>query len=570
MRLRSAMSADTLSPAAGSLERRRALTLPDGNSAFWPAASIALTLAAHFALAQGRAINWDEFFHYSQVHAFARGEWLQPLQTLHARVFAWALDVPGGPVDQIVAIRMVVFGFVVATAAAIYAIARRFADQATSLGCAMLYLSAGFVLQHGTSFRADAQIAGLLTTALAILLRARLGPLAIIAVAALCALATLESIKTVLYAPAFAGVAWLRWSESGLDRATLARLVAVPVAALSIFGLLYLGHAETVVTSGSSGVAAKAVVSNSGQKMFSIGGLPYYHFIAKAALLALVFAVLVVITPVILRRTALSLPEKVAVAGLWLPITVVGFYHNTAPYFYVFILAPVAAACAPALGIAAHRYSLRAICILLVVGALALLAIEDRRAQDNQRAVVAAAGEIFGKPVDYFDFPAMLGSWPKANHFMTPWGQDAYLARQAPSFRETMERRTVPLVIENSVEWEHLLRTRASSPAFLPEDVAALREGYVRYWGPLFVAGRKVAPGTAEHRSEFLVPGPYTVRGGPVRVDGQTLPPGTIVELARGYHAIGSAGADTAYLVWGANPGRPTAAAPASGFWADF
>lgn len=564
------MSADTIRPAIGVLKAPRTFAWPGADTAFWPAISIAIMLAAHFALARGRAINWDEFFHYSQVHAFVRGDWLQPLQTLHARVFVWALEIPGGPIDQIVAIRIVVFGFLLAAAGAIYAIARRFADRPTALGCVLLYLSAGFVLQHGTSFRADALVAGMLMVALALLLRAKLGVFAILVIATLCAVATLESIKVVLYAPAFLGVAWLRWSEGGFDRATLIRLVAVPVTALTVFGLLYLAHAESVVTSGSSGEAAKAVVSNSSRKMFSIGGLPYYQFIAKAALLALVFAILVVATPLVLRRSSFAASERVALAGLWLPITAVAFYHNTAPYFYVFILAPVAAACAPALSLAAQRYSLRAITLLLVVGALALLAIEDRRAQDNQRAVIAATQEIFDQPVAYFDFPAMLGSWPKANHFMTPWGQDGYLARQAPSFREIMQSRTVPLVIENSVEWEQLLRTRGASPAFLPEDVAALREGFIRYWGPLFVAGRRMEAGSLERSSEFLVPGPYTVHGAAMRVNGRVLAPGSVVELSRGVHRIGPAGPGTGFLVWGAHPGKPSEPAPSSAFWAEF
>ena len=554
------------------LSRTQPLRVPGAASLAWPIGALALMACAHLYLATFRAVNWDEFFHFSQVHIFANGGWLQPLQTLHARVFAWALDFPGGPIEQIRAIRWVVFLFVLGTVGAIYLLTRRFANRAVALTCALLYLSAGFVLQHATSFRADAMIAALLMASLAILARAPLRPLTLLAIAALPALAAVESIKVVLYAPAFAGIAWLRWSESGFDRRTLLRLAAIPLLAAVLFGLLYLGHAHGLGGgAGATDGAAAQVVRNSGAKMFALGGLPYYVFILKAALLALVFAVLVLCTPwVLAREDSRPRDERIALAGLWLPITVVSFYHNTAPYFYVFILPPVAVACAPAAARLIERYSLRAVCCLAAVSGLALLAIEDRRAQGNQAQIIAAADAIFDEPVAYFDFPAMLGAWPKANHFMTPWGQDGYLARQMPSFRALMERQPVPLVIENSPAFEQLFGTTGSVPDFLPEDADTLRENYVRYWGPLHVAGRIANGGAGQQTSAFLVPGPYTVLDAPMVVDGRSLSVGSVVQLARGVHTIGAAGPKDARLIWGDRPGVPADPAPATPFWADF
>lgn len=555
---------------AHALPRPRSLAIPAGDALFWPLAALAVVVTAHLHLAVNRAINWDEFYHYSQINTFAQGGWLQPLQTLHARLFAWALHIPGGPVEQIVAIRLVVFAFVMATAGSIYLVAVRFAERSVALVSVLLYLSAGFVLQHGTSFRADGLIAGLLMPALAVLARVRLGPLAIGAVAMLSAVAALESIKVVLYAPAFAGIAWLRWSEAEFDRTTLARLLAIPCAAGAIFALLYFAHGHSLGSFEAASAAGETVVRNSGRKMFAIGGLPYYHFILKAALLALVFALIVLATPLVIGRGQRPVHEKIALAGLWLPLVVVGFYHNTAPYFYVFILAPVAASCGPATARAIARYSLRSVCALVVVGALALLAFEDNRAQANQKRVISAAETIFGRPVAYFDFPAMMGRWPKANHFMTPWGQDAYLAGQAPSFREIMQARPVPLVIENSPEFEQLFRMRGPVAAFLPADAAVLRANYVRYWGPLFVAGRVVRAGRTVFTSEFLVPGPYTVLDASLEIDGRSYPSGAVIDLARGPHSLRATGPRDALLVWGAKPSAPSEPAPISPFWTRF
>lgn len=547
----------------------RRLAIPGPNSLAWPIAGLALLACAHLYLATNRAINWDEFFHYSQIHQLARGEPLQPLQTLHARLFGWILDLPGGPIDQIRAARWVIFALLMSAAGSIYLLASRFAARPIALTSALLYLSAGFVLQHGTSLRADGMLAALLMGALALLGRARLTPLAIVAAGALCGLAALESIKVVLYAPAFLGLAWLRWSEAKFSRTALLRLAAIAVSAGVIFALLYLAHASGLGGTQVADRAAERVVQNSGHKMFAIGGLPYYRFILKAALLALVFAVLVLWTPETLLRSDAPRDERIALAGLWLPISVVAFYHNTAPYFYVFILAPVAVACAPAAGRLIERYSLRAVCCLAALSGLALLAIEDPRAQGNQARIISAAATIFRQPVAYFDFPAMLGAWPKANHFMTPWGQDAYLSGEAPSFREIMQARPVPLVIENSPAFEQLYETREPVPDFLPEDAAALRANYIRYWGPLFVAGRTIPGKAPAHTAEFLVPGPYRVIGGPAVIDGRVFAPGAVVRIERGTHSL-AAPEQTTRLVWGEHPGVPADAPPTTPFWADF
>lgn len=556
--------------AAPARPRPTGFALPGRDALAWPLAALALMAALHLDIALNRAVNWDEFFHYSQVRTFRAGGWLDPLQTLHARLFAWAAELPGNAVEHIRAIRPVIYGFVLLAALAIFLMAERFAARGPALTCALLYLSSGFVLQHGASFRADAMVAALLMAALALLLRVRLGAAAIVAIGLLCAIATLETIKAVLYAPAFLGIAWLRWAESGYDRRTMARLAAVPAAAVALFGLLYLAHGQALGDAAAASEAATQVVARSGRKMFALGGLPYYVFILKAALLALVFAVCVVIAPGLIARRGGSGARKVALAGLWLPICVLGFYHNTAPYFYVFILPPVAVACAPAAAWLIERYSLRALACLLAVSGLAVWAIEDRQAQSKQRAVLGAAEAIFAGPVAYFDFPAMLGGWPKANHFMTPWGQDAYLGGGAPSFRAIMQARTVPLVVEIEPMFERLYAGAGPTPYFLPADAAALRENYVSFWGPFRLAGREVPAGAPARTTEFLVPGPYTVVGGAVLLDGRRLAPGSVVPIARGPHALRAIGPEDARLIWGDRLREPASPPPDPPYWAEF
>ncbi len=147
---------------------------PGASSLFWPMAGIVLALAAHLYLALTRAINWDEFYHYSQVQKLAQGTLTEPLQTLYTRAFVWVVDLPGVGVDHIIMIRIFMLLCEIIVAAAIFGAASRFVARVPAMLCALAYLTAGHVLQHGTSFRFDAPAAAMLMTAAWILLRFRL------------------------------------------------------------------------------------------------------------------------------------------------------------------------------------------------------------------------------------------------------------------------------------------------------------------------------------------------------------------------------------------------------------
>ena len=75
--------------------------LPDASSTTWLYTLVALLAGLHLNMVLGRAINWDEFWFYSQVEVVARGEWIQPLQTIHTRAVTWPPLLPGGEIDQI-------------------------------------------------------------------------------------------------------------------------------------------------------------------------------------------------------------------------------------------------------------------------------------------------------------------------------------------------------------------------------------------------------------------------------------------------------------------------------------
>jgi hypothetical protein len=242
---------------------------------------------------------------------------------------------------------------------------------------------------------------------------------------------------------------------------------------------------------------------------------------------------------VLLRRGSLTLSagDKTALAGLWLPIVSPAFYHNTAPYFYVFILAPVAVACAAVLPLLARRYSMAGVSSVLVVLAGLTWAMDDHSGTlDRQRQLQRAADRLFPQRIAYFDQAGMLGRHRKMNSFMTPWGTEIYLRGDVPSMRATMERTAVPLVVDNNPMFRNALNG-IPDRHLLPQDAAA---------------------------------GPYTVRGGDVMIDGASHPIGDVVRIDRGVHRLRTSGGHDARLVWGDRLHVPLTAPPPEPYWTGF
>jgi hypothetical protein len=537
--------------------------IPGAGSIFWPVAGIVLALAGHLYLALTRAINWDEFYHYSQVQKLAQGTLTEPLQTVYARAFVWAVDLPGVGVDHIVAIRLFMFLCVIVIAAAIFGAASRFVGRVPAAFCSLIYLTAGYVLQHGTSFRFDAPAAALLMTAAWMLLRFRLSIGPILAVGLLAGLSAMLTIKTILYAPVFLGIAWLLWSEADNKRRLLFQLAAVGAAALGSFALIYLAHASSLA--GNSDVEAMKVVSRAGGKMFHFGYVTYWLSMVKGVQLSLVLALVILAFPIMVWKAALSKPEKLALTGFYLPILTLFFYHNTAPYFYVYMLPPVTVACGVVLASLVARYRSISVTALLLLGAGFVFYNEPPNTIERQRQILRVADTMFPGGVAYFDSCAMLGSFPKANVFMTPWGIDQYLLGGFPSLEKTMASKPVPLVVNDDYMFEDALSGKGDVPAFLPGDLAAIRDTFVHLWGPFWIAGEDIPARASGHAFKVRVPGFYTVRGASVTIGDRMVAPGQFVHLERGVYRASTTGEKGARLIWGKDvkvPAQPDAGGP--------
>lgn len=531
--------------------------LPGQNTAFWPAAAVVLLLAMQATMVFTRAINWDEYFFFHQVTEFAGGTLTLPLQTIHVRLFGWLPDLFATSVDHIVVARVAMFGFELGTLACIFLLARKFSDQVVAAMTTLLYLSAGYVLQHGFSFRVDPMVTFALMAALAVLAHSRFSVWGVITFGLFAGIAGMISVKAVLYFPAFAGIALMRLDESNWSKDGIIRIAACALAAIISFAVFFMLHSHGLSDGRTSAAQGGTLLGNAAGWMFFIGVPPYWTMAVKSAMMAPLMYAAIVVSPFMLWRGKRSRHQKIGLIGLWMPLISIFFYTNTAAYFYVFVLAPVAVACVDAVRWAIDKYCAIVTASALVSIATGIWILEDRTTIDRQRQLEKNVYAIFAQPVTYMDHNYMLGAWPKANGFMTPWNMNRYRATGEPEYRAALLSNEVPLVLANWWTIRAML-DKKDDTLLVPDDNAAMRDNYVNISEFIWLAGKEFPAASGPLESEFLVPGIYTLESGSLTINGEQLVQGDTITISRGRHTILNANNEPARLVWGDNLAIPS------------
>lgn len=532
----------------------------------WLVALIGVMAAMQLSMALGRSINWDEFWFYSQVEVVARGEFIQPLQTIHTRVFFWLPRMGGSEIDHILIARLVMWVCALVTAGGIYLLAEKFSDKRTALLAVAAYMGAGFVLQHSTAFRVDPIVTTLLTMALVVAARSRLSTAWIAVLGALIGLAAMVTIKFVLWAPAFFGIALWKWHDEGYDWRYIARWFAAGAVSLSVFALLYWLHSSDMSPSQISG-SAEATLTASADRMFHFFGSPHGDVAFKGFATALPLVIAAALLPWALTQSEQPIAKKLGILGLWAMLLTPAYYFNAYPYFFPFILPPVAVACAISIPLFTKRYGQLTFAALTLLSAAGIWMVDARGVTERQQSLVAAVHEVFPEPVNYIDCCGMIGSFNKVNEFRTQWGVALYQQSGRPLILETLSEQTVPLLIDNNREFSRAM-DGSDTTTFHASDIEAMRETYIRHWGDIFVAGRDIAPGETLAWN-VLVPGTYTVDAGPIFIDGRSYETGSQIELARGQISLGNDASQSARLIWGKGLKRPLADPPEQ-YWTSF
>lgn len=535
------------------------------------AAVAAVFLLLVLFVAFQRNINWDEFHFLAQVYTYDRGALTEPFQTFHVHLFRWLVWLPLDEPSQIVAGRLVMVLLQLGTCMAIAAISLRFFELRTTLLVVATFMAAGFVVEHGASFRTDPVLSFSLMASLAIMFASRLGPVQLAAAGLLAALALIVSIKAALYLPPFfAALVW-RIRQDGW-RFAIGRFAGAALVVAAALAALWAFHAGSLdapeALSKSTGHADAALEKT----VLSQGLFPRARYIL-AWLLSGLIAKLAIVAGIAMALVAAFGKDRGLVPAILLlaaPVLCLVFYRNAYSYFFPFLLPPVVIAS----GFACRRMARPEIATAMHVVLLASLVLAIPRYaykdQQAQRETIAAVKAAFPQPTPYVDRSAMIPSYPKVGFFMTSWGLEAARASGTDVMTGIVRNRQPRFVVANSGALSYALDPAGETAPVLRlsgRDEQTLRENFVHHWGAIWVAGKRLTASSEPRVFELLIPGVYTLEcaGGPVIIDGSERKCGTILSLEKGEHTIFASRPAEVILRTGAelvSPGRPPSKKP--------
>lgn len=524
------------------------------------------SFAIMLVLARTHNVNWDEFYFLSLVHAHLDGRLDRPMQTFFVHLFGWLGAVPGDEMQQIFIARLVMLALFAATAASVFRIAAALTDTRAAWVATLAFVTSGFVIGHGASFRADPIAAFLLTSALALVLTTQMRLVQIVATAVLCALAVLVTIKSVLFMPAFLGA--LIWRME--NRAVFWRIIGAAVLVPAIVIPLFLWHASGIDVAPGKELGANA---QNALTTTLLGGriLPR----AREILVWLPLSFGLIALAWMGLRAARNPRMLIVLLLLAAPVLSIVIYRNAFPYFFPFIVPTLAVVAA--FGAARLRRTPTALFVLVLLmmlsgGAQSILSLgEDNRVQ---RATIAEVHRLMPTPVPYIDRNGMVSQFEKVGFFMSTWGLLNYRAAAEPVFADLIADRAPPLLIANSTALRLALaghEFREHSLDLLPEDAAALRETYTHYAGPIWLAGQRVTATGGVDPVQIAVAGDYRlIADAPVIVDGQEVSPEGVVSLDVGVHDVAASAGSVVTLIWDTDAPADGDAIPPGKLYHDF
>lgn len=554
--------------------------------------SVGIALLLQLRLLFITNINWDEFHYLSWVYVHLRGDLDYALQTVHVHFFTWLRDVPANEVDQIVAARLVVFCFRLATVYLLYRIGRVFLDSSAALFAVFCYLSFSFVLEHGVSFRTDPFATFFCLVAVYSLLRppwwlAR--PIAGLALAA----ALVVTIKSTLYLPLIGLMLLLPLLKAERRGEALAAGVAFGLALGIGYAAFYHLHSSTLATADLQQVGG--FISEAAGKVLDLdrlfpGRFYIFHSLMENAViwLCLGFGAGILFRDHLRGRQGRQ-DETTYLLLYLMPLAVFSFYRNTFPYVYAFILPLPILACGvlfarlmraqPGALLRTPRILALGLCLAVAANLGGHFLSNVEPGTDEQRATIDLVHRLFPEPVTYIDRCEMISSHRKVGLFMSTWGMESYLDAGRPVFRELLTTSRPRYLIANIASLNPLIDQEQLRSlghyVLLEEDQAVLRDNFVHHWGSLFVAGKRL--GFAESRArvvfEVLIPGRYTLEAKvPIEIDGTLHEPSDTLELSTGRHVARrlNGGRGQAILRWGEHLYRPSDPAPPSPLFTGF
>jgi hypothetical protein len=545
---------------------------------------IALTLVAHVLLLLHLNINWDEFFFLSFVYDYARGTLDAPLQTFHVHLFGWLPGTGGQEVDQIIVGRAALLLLLLGTCACVYRLARRLTSVDASLFAVMCCAGYSNILYHGSSFRTDGLSVFLLMFSLVLVQSRVLRLPALAAGAVLVAVALLITVKSAFFLPTIGVLLVTSRARGWYSFRTLGEAVLFATVLLAATLGLYLWHKGAIAGATASGAVAEYLESSAAKVITRDVLFPRWAHLQESVRGNLVQWGFLIYAVASLGRKLLTrqqVVEACSMLALVFPLLSLVFYRNAFPYFYVFLMPPALVLCAvtfdelraetKAVGASGRHITVLA---TLVIGAAVVDYTLSRPSGGTaaQRDVIAAVHDIFPEPVPYVDRNGMIASFPKVGFFMSSWGMESYRTAGRPVFADLLRTHRPGFLIANSHELSAAFGNTPFRGGLLDEDAVALRDAFVPYWGPIYVAGKKMRlTATVDAATEVLSGGSYGLESEwPVAISGSLYAPGAEVILETGTVIFRSAVSQDIVLRTTAAGGVPLRPAPTASLYTAF
>lgn len=481
-----------------------------------------------------RAINWDEFLHFGQIYDLADGRLTTSLQSLHTRLFGWAVLVSHDVITQIQAARVAMLACAVLTAACVVILARRLVEIETALFCGLTYLTAGFVFTNAFTYRPDPVAAAALMSALCLVAFGSLSWKRVILSGILVGLAGALTIKSVFYAPCFAAVVYLQWRYTTGPRATVVyRSIALIAVAMLFFALLVGLHGAALRAGAGQEIGL-------GKKMHSF--LRFFEFeqvryvFAEMALAPLVTLSLILLVPV-----ARGLPRnvKILLFGLCGPLLCIFFYRNTFPYFFTFLLPPICVAIAPVLSKLVTRCGAVPVIGVALFGPVLLLMSESYGTLERQGAVIKEVERLFPEPTPYLSFSSFVPHYPRQfPSLMSGPGLRSYWMQRNGQIAHDVEAGRIAFVIVADKALEAVYKNEETADLLPEVDVTALRTNFLQYSDKIFILGRSICPQANDQTVQIVRSSRYSLEGGDLVIDNQRIADGNSISLSAGTHTV--------------------------------
>ncbi len=502
-------------------------------------------------------IHWDEFLYLSRVWKQTAGTLDRSLQTFHVHLFAPLTMTSLPEYSQIFMARGFMYLLSLLSIYLIYRLLRTTYSINTALLGALAFTTLTSVIVHGSDFRADPLCLFFVLYAFyAIFKTSRTH---IHSSVFSFALAVVISIKTLFFFPTYLYLIYHR--RHSVKKLSL-RILEFTGYLVGLFTLHLILQNQSAISSTVDAQATtykvkplfKILFAAIEKVFFNQGEVKgWNHFWYEVGHHIPVYALAFV--GLVKSRSKLTIAFAIPLVSLLI-------YRNTYPYFFV-MLAP------SVIWLAAYsfeRYFLPSprIALLLVLSMVGFGSYTIARSlkpnNATQKAYIDLVHQAFVEPVPYIDRCGMISSFPSVGFFMSSWNIDNYRAAKRSLFFEALESAAPPRFLLSNL---HCLQRKRIGKRecnfYTREDVEALKQNFVPYWGDLHVLGKrlKLIPGESIVSKIYLA-GDYTnISTSIALIDAKPLQSGESVYLEKGLHTFQALGNSPTELLLRYGPALP-------------